>query len=65
MYFVNYVNCIFRKHVKDVEDKVRGHQTVVSSLQENIRFLKSECKKSTCYKLEAEELKKDLEKYQS
>ncbi|XP_025207762.1 E3 ubiquitin-protein ligase TRAIP-like isoform X1 [Melanaphis sacchari] len=54
-----------KKHVKDVEDKVRGHQTFVSSLQENIRFLKSECKKSTAYKLEAEELKKDLEKYQS
>jgi len=48
-----------------VEDKIRGHQTFVSSLQENIRFLKSECKKSTSYKLEAEELKKDLEKYQS
>ncbi|XP_026807605.1 E3 ubiquitin-protein ligase TRAIP-like isoform X1 [Rhopalosiphum maidis] len=54
-----------KKHVKDVEDKIRGHQTFVSSLQENIRFLKSECKKSTSYKLEAEELKKDLEKYQS
>lgn len=57
-----YIN---RKHVKDVEDKVRSHQTFVSSLQENIRFLKSECKKSTCYKLEAEELRKELEKYQS
>jgi hypothetical protein len=56
---------ICRKHVKEVEDKIRSHQTFVSSLQENIRFLKSECKKSTCYKLEAEELRKDLEKYQS
>ncbi|XP_025405959.1 E3 ubiquitin-protein ligase TRAIP isoform X2 [Sipha flava] len=54
-----------KKHVKEVEDKIRSHQTFVSSLQENIRFLKSECKKSTCYKLEAEELRKDLEKYQS
>lgn len=56
---------LYRKHVKDVEDKIRGHQTVVSSLQETIRVLKSECTKYTCYKLEAEELKKDLLKYQS
>lgn len=55
----------YRKHIKDVEDRVRGHQTVVSSLQENIRFLKSECKKSMGYQLEAEDLKKDLEKYES
>ncbi|XP_050525112.1 E3 ubiquitin-protein ligase TRAIP-like isoform X2 [Daktulosphaira vitifoliae] len=54
-----------KKHVKDVEDKVRNHQTVVSNLQESIRFLKAECKKSTCYKLEAEDLRKELEKFQS
>ncbi|VVC42025.1 Hypothetical protein CINCED_3A008925 [Cinara cedri] len=54
-----------KKHIKEAEDKLRSHQTIVSSLQENIRFLKSECKKSTCYKLEAEELKKNLQKYQS
>lgn len=47
-----------------MEDKIRSHQTIVSSLQENIRFLKSECKKSTCYKLEADELRKELEKFQ-
>lgn len=51
--------------MKDAEDKVRSHQTILSSLQESIRFLKSECKKSTCYKLEAEDLRKELEKYQS
>ncbi|XP_050425407.1 E3 ubiquitin-protein ligase TRAIP-like [Adelges cooleyi] len=54
-----------KKHIKDVEDKVRSHQTVVSSLQENIRFLKAECKKSTCYKLEADDLRKELEKFES
>lgn len=59
------INNIFRKHIKDVEDKVRNHQTLVSSLQDNIRTLKFECKQSTSYKLEADDLKKELEKYQS
>ncbi|XP_001948454.2 E3 ubiquitin-protein ligase TRAIP [Acyrthosiphon pisum] len=54
-----------KKHVKDVEDKIRGHQTILSTLQESVRYFKSECKKSSCYKLEAEELRKDLVKYQS
>jgi len=56
---------LYRKHIKDVEDKIRSHQTFVSTLQESVRYFKSECKKSSCYKLEAEELRKDLVKYQS
>jgi len=48
-----------------VEDKVRSHKTVVSGLQERIRVLKTECQRSSSYKLEAEELKKDLDKYQA
>ncbi|XP_016660561.1 E3 ubiquitin-protein ligase TRAIP-like [Acyrthosiphon pisum] len=54
-----------KKHVKDVQDEIRGHQTIVFSLQESVRYFLSECKKSNRYKLEAEELKKDLVKYQS
>eukprot|EP00102_Acyrthosiphon_pisum_P010812 XP_008179275.2 PREDICTED: chromosome partition protein Smc-like [Acyrthosiphon pisum] len=54
-----------KKQFKDMKDIIQGHQTFVSALEENISFLKSECKKSICYKLEAEELRKDLVKYQS
>lgn len=60
MYFKNY---IFRKHVKNVEDKVRGHTTVVHKLQENISLLKSECKMYSCFKLEVEELKLELKNH--
>ncbi|CAI6364145.1 unnamed protein product [Macrosiphum euphorbiae] len=54
-----------KQQVKDLRVLTQGHQNAVSILGENVSHLQSECEQFACYKLEAEELRKDLVKYQS